>query len=82
MIKNGGPAFPVYLKPDEYYAGEGDPDGMSLRDWFATHASQEDIKHHLTWHDEGMVIFRRTREQARYHYADAMIEAREFGDEA
>ena len=75
MIRNGGPAFPIGS------GDERDGIGMSMRDWFATHASEEDIKQHLTWHAEG-TVFSRTREQARYHYADAMIEAREFGDEA
>ena len=80
MIKDGGPAFPTdserQIGPNAYHY-----EGITMRDWFATHASEGDIKQHLTWHAEG-TVFSRTREQARYHYADAMIEAREFGDEA
>jgi hypothetical protein len=45
--------------------------GMSLRDWFAGQALEEDIQWHIRFKSN-----RITREQARYAYADAMIEAR------
>lgn len=38
---NGGPAFPF---PSDIDAGEPGELGMSLRDWFATHATEEDIE--------------------------------------
>jgi hypothetical protein len=61
-INDGGPAFP-----------QGDDSawyGMTLRDWFATHATDADIAdiQHGT---------KFTREQARYRYADRMLWARE-----
>jgi hypothetical protein len=69
-INNGGPAYPFpstvtpegYVQPGWY--------GMTLRDWFATHATDADIAdiQHGT---------KFTREQARYIHADAMLKARE-----
>jgi hypothetical protein len=64
--------------------------GMMLRDYFAAKASEEDIKHFrpkgfteqyvIDNGYGGKEVARRpamwTREQARYIYADAMIEAR------
>ncbi len=79
----GGPAFPSHGS-----MGEVAHEGMTLRDYFAARASEEDIQRHLT----GMVkvivgqnekgpIYEyqqafRSREQARYRWADAMLEAR------
>lgn len=82
-INDGGPAFPrngmVYPNGQIEYPTEG----MSLRDWFAGQASEQDIKHH-----QQFVQYERaygenpkpaepkfTREQARYRYADAMLAA-------
>jgi hypothetical protein len=78
---NGGPAFPAQPK---YATLGGDfiehvQGGMSLRDWFAGKAFEEDI---LFWQDRkfdaetGLMVATYTREQARYRYADAMLEAR------
>ena len=82
MSKNtGGPAFP---------SGSHDR-GMTLRDYFAVHATEEDIAPYI---HTGAVVDKvvddgyghkrvtktyetRTREAARYCYADAMIKARE-----
>jgi hypothetical protein len=66
-INNGGPAFPavgVPAWPDHNHGG------MTLRDWFATHATDADIAdiQHGT---------KFTREQARYIHADRMLWARE-----
>lgn len=86
--QDGGPAFPV-----QELNHDGSPyslqTGMSLRDYFAAHASEFDIKRHMPtgrivpkisvsggtkhFYDEAEM---RTAEQARYHYADAMLEAR------
>jgi hypothetical protein len=67
-INNGGPAFPSVGE------GFGNPKystpGMTLRDWFATHATDADladIQHGTKF----------TREQARYIHADRMLWARE-----
>lgn len=75
----GGPAFP--------WTGCGE-EGMSLRDYFAARASEEDIQRHLSGmvkvivgqNEKGPIyehqqVFR-SREQARYRWADAMLAAR------
>lgn len=64
--------------------------GMTLRDYFAAKASEEDIKAHQEGGVKEQVVddpngrkkivycnFRYTREQAKYRYADAMLKARE-----
>lgn len=62
--KDGGPAFP----------SQAYDDGMTLRDWFATHASESDVKR---WKEiysyNGSPL---TEEEAKYAYADAMIAQR------
>lgn len=63
---------------------------MTLRDYFAAKASEEDIKHYERIEDGEMVgvdtlgtewrrprIIYHTREEAKYKYADAMLKARE-----
>jgi hypothetical protein len=84
----GGPAFPT-TKPLEHW---GDPNqGMTLRDYFAAHATEEDIctamdlvKKVERVRDLGnghKVIERgypdNTRQIARYIHADAMLKARQ-----
>ena len=80
--ETGGPAYPNAYTLPEYQ-------GLTMRDWFAAHASEYDIKRHLC---TGRVVEKievnggtkhiykeaetRTPEQARYCYADAMLEAR------
>ena len=64
--------------------------GMTLRDYFAAKAGEEDIKHYERSEDGEMVgvdtlgtewrrprIIYHTREEAKYKYADAMLKARE-----
>lgn len=64
-VKNdGGPAFPV---PAETW----NLTGMSLRDYFAIHASEKDIEA-IRFGFSDM-----SRSEARYIYADEMLEARE-----
>ena len=73
--KDGGPAFPM----PRFHTWQDEVPGMSLRDWFAGQASEADIEAH-----EGgevhpftaRVYNKRTREQAKYAYADAMLKAR------
>jgi len=83
MTKNtGGPAFPTQVASYE---------GMTLRDYFAAKASEEDIQAHI-WKGVNEIQIRTapdgtkyeisvaatwTREQAKYRYADAMLKARE-----
>ena len=87
-INDGGPAFPAHhfdLADNEH--------GMTLRDWFATHTSEGDIKAHGWGPNTEQVLIdhngmrrievtssRRTREQARYAYADEMLRAREANE--
>lgn len=74
---NGGPAFPIDTKWNSH--GEimqrGQP-GMSLRDWFATHASEDDLDAHRGY-GPGKTLC--SREEAKYRYADAMLAARKAG---
>jgi hypothetical protein len=67
-INDGGTAFPS--SQYGFVAPDGHTTGMSLRDWFAGQALEEDIQWHIRFKSN-----RITREQARYAYADAMIEA-------
>ena len=66
-----------------------DEDGFTVRDYFAIHASDEDVAAHMQGPLEPkqqtdmmgreMVVSapsRRTREQARYAFADEMLKAR------
>ena len=77
----GGPAFPAFKEQS---------DGMTLRDYFAAKASEEDIKAHQEGGVKEQVVddingrkkivhcdVRYTREQAKYRYADAMLKARQ-----
>jgi len=81
----GGPAFPFVCDADFDYGT-----GMTLRDYFAAHASEEDIQYwqptgtlveRVAVTSSGKVVYQEsgkyTREQARYWYADAMLKARE-----
>ncbi len=65
---DGGPIFP-YVDPKA-----GQWKGMTRRDWFASTASDEDIRRWLARlrHQKGI---NPTSEQARFAYADAMIAA-------
>jgi hypothetical protein len=71
------PAFPNHRQTNEN--GEVlvyESEGLTMRDYFAAHATQEDI-HHLMYKfgpDEHTQIM--TREQAKYAHADAMLKAR------
>ena len=81
----GGPAFPSHGS-----MGEVAHDGMTLRDYFAAKASEEDIKAHRDGVMTEQIVedgngrkhivhrnTRYTREQAKYRYADSMLKARE-----
>jgi hypothetical protein len=63
---DGGPAFPRH--------GYADQPGMTLRDWFATHATEADIAAIQNPPHGAQNI---TRYEARYIHADRMLEARE-----
>lgn len=68
-INDGGPAFP-------FQDGYGRVSGMTLRDWFATHATDADISAIQARHEHELGT-KVTRQQARYIHADAMLAARE-----
>lgn len=91
MNNTGGPAFPSTLQYFPKDTNYEEAAGMTLRDYFAAHASEEDIKY---WQPMGVEVTKvrelgngskqiyaapgmYTREQARYRYADAMLKARE-----
>ena len=59
---DGGPAFPCISGSANYHQ-----EGMSLRDYFAVHATEEHILHQPR---------AKSRQQARYMHADAMLKAR------
>lgn len=84
MTHDGGPAFPVSTRPCVSDSGYGHQDsestwqfgGMTLRDWFATHAPYEEVQHiqRDSLASGGVTLY-----QARYAWADAMLKAREQG---
>ena len=90
MSNTGGPAFPRNILDHGHGVTTTHESGMTLRDYFAAHASEEDIKY---WQPTGQMVERvavtssgkvvyqeagkYTREQARYFHADAMLRARE-----
>lgn len=87
---NNTPAFPTSNWQKIAPMANGYNEGMTLRDYFAAKASEEDIKHYERCEDGEMVgvdtlgtewrrprIIYHTREEAKYKYADAMLKARE-----
>jgi hypothetical protein len=60
---NGGPAFGELQQVGDVAMRDG---GLSIRDYFAAHASEEDIARVLEYN---MI----TRQQARYMHADSML---------
>ena len=83
--KDGGPAFPQPIHklnfdttPDDFdETGRG---GMTLRDWFAAQATDEDIRQftEVFKSQQGHGTFDLTsRTEARYKFADAMLKERE-----
>ena len=73
-INDGGPAFPNGVC-DSNTGSYHIVDGMSLRDYFAIHASEKDIEA-IRFGFSDM-----SRSEARYIYADEMLKAREGKDD-
>lgn len=80
MSNNGGPAFPI---TEANGANSGDV-GMSMRDYFATHANDLDlgvqaeiIRYRLINAGKSSVLPDNWRVQARYMHADAMLAERD-----
>lgn len=88
--ETGGPAFPFDELNQQTGCVAVQHAGMTLRDYFAIHATEEDIQRHLPTGRiievvvETMIGLKevekqpeyRTIEQARYAFADAMLKAR------
>jgi len=76
---DGGPAFQQVIIMGEKSITNG---GMSLRDYFAAHASEEDIAEFIpptigeAQTFEKVEGFWPSRQWARYKHADAMLKAR------
>lgn len=87
-MKDGGPAFPVtqvfpQIIEGERFSGMKGKEGMTLRDYFAAKANEFDIDNHLIEYGlkDGfqVAVRQRTREEAKFCYADAMITEKEKG---
>ena len=63
-IEDGGSAFP-YQHNHRYAVG------MSLRDWFAGQANEEDIRANMNFGDSCTLLIDRVA--ARYRFSDAML---------
>ena len=85
----GGPAFPIKQYNRNIMAFE-EVCGMTLRDYFAAKASEDDIRANIEGPMQECIVegsdgrkhithrtVKYTREQAKYRYADAMLKARE-----
>jgi hypothetical protein len=81
--KTGGPAFPATNHHGHKL------EGMTLRDYFAAKASEDDIRANIEGPMQECIVegsngrkhithrtVKHTREQAKYRYADAMLKAR------
>ena len=75
--KDGGAAFPRPTGGSNAFENKAQK-GMSLRDWFAGQATDEDIKYYQTYDSAGkphlLALF---RHEARWCFADAMLAERE-----
>lgn len=79
------PAFPTTLYNGDTDKPYSQVEGMTLRDYFASHASEKDIEtHQAPWTTippkrEGLwetMVPDCDRETAKFRYADAMMQAR------
>lgn len=90
--KTGGPAFPA-MEVRTHDTGDivhNASQGITVRDYFAAKASEEDINEHIWKGFKEEYVYEKydgtketrmrqamwTREEARYRYADAMMKAR------
>jgi hypothetical protein len=74
---DGGPAFPSHGS-----MGEVAHEGMTLRDYMAIHASEDDVSDAAeeAFGMDGRAYPRNWRQVARYFHADAMLAARGGND--
>ena len=76
---DGGPAFPVPMVPWQDGFINVECTGTSLRDWFATHASEQDIRRHQSIIERSNgYTYMPSVEECKYAYADEMIKARSY----
>lgn len=82
-INNGGPAFPTE-NAHQSSSSTWHHEGMTMRDWFATHASETDVLAQaeilrlFVQEANGVAVLPDDwRVTARYMHADAMLRARE-----
>lgn len=86
-MNTGGPAFPgPYVNDKGGLEAVWKQGGMTLRDYFAARATDQDIQRHRYTGEfvDGYAGSHKTKipvccsvEEARYKYADAMLKARE-----
>jgi len=73
-------AFPSGVYPDANQPGfESRESGMTLRDYIAVRATEQDIENHRSYDIDpvsGKPLYTMTVEQAKYVYAGAMLIAR------
>lgn len=75
--EDGGPAFPRPHSPNPYSGTDDGPEpGMSLRDWFAATASDDDLRYWRGRAEAEVGLGGNVREAARYLHADAMLKER------
>ena len=91
MKDDGGAAFPITIESQSipgYCVGE-QMMGLSIRDWFAGQATQEDIEEYMPqtqgqlgdWcKSHGGADANQVRPWAKYKYADAMLAERAKGE--
>ena len=74
---DGGPAFPVPMIPWQDGFINVECTGASLRDWLASHASENDIRRHQSIIERSNGhTYMPSIEECKYAYADEMIRAR------
>ena len=74
---DGGPAFPVPMVPWQDGFVNVECTGATLRDWFASHASENDINRHqrIIERSNGYT-YKPSVEECKYAYASEMLKAR------
>ena len=74
---DGGPAFPVPMVPWQDGFINVECTGATLRDWFATQASEQDIHRHQRIIERcNGYTYKPSVEECKYAYASEMLKAR------
>ena len=74
---DGGPAFPVPMVPWQDGFVNVECTGATLRDWFASHASESDIhRHQRIIERSNGYTYKPSVEECKYAYASEMLKAR------